>query len=285
MNKRNNNIKSIEIENDIEDINDIIDSDIDDTEIEVDTNITEEETFVPKFVSKHKQSGTHSLEHDIYFKGKIEILEDGEDTSTTYHNDNFEYEPGTMYYHETINNHDYIRESELKKKIYDILAEKTSIDFSSSRRKPSMIDFNNYFQIVYDGLERDKYSNVEIFNELAYYFSESIFNMLKLLEPKWRMKIFKELNDYVGDIPDSAMELLPKNLKIGTEIEFKFYDEDSQSVKLITGVVTEQNHQNRLYIINSYEKVYEVHIDAMTKIMNPARSKYNLKILDNIDFL
>jgi NAD kinase len=67
-------------------------------------------------------------------------------------------------------------------------------------------------------------SNIELFNELAVYFSDNLFNMFKLLDNSWRNLIINELQDHIGKNKNSK-EITNRNIYIGTEIEFVWYDD------------------------------------------------------------
>jgi hypothetical protein len=73
----------------------------------------------------------------------------------------------------------------------------------------------------------------------------------------------------------------------GTELEF--LEEDPTGIKEdlvhITGVVIEADYENSTFKVNSYEKIYDVELDKITKILNNTKFKYNLNKLNNIDFL
>jgi len=236
-------------------------------------------------VSKHKQSGKHSLQYDTIFKGKKDNIDEDTDTSTTYHNDSFNFDPSSNYHHETVNNHDYLRERKLKQKVYDILVEHTEINFMNNRRKPSRVDFNEYYRLLKENLEEDNFTSIEVFNELAYYFSDNLFNMFKLLEQEWINLIINELQDHIGKTPNNSKEVIPKNLSINSEIEFYTKDLSSGEEIIVTGIIKEQNHDDKTYTVDSYESVYEVHIDDIESILNNTKFKYNLNKLNNIDFL
>lgn len=313
-----------------------------------------------KQISKHKEFGKHALKEDIIFKGKKEDNPTEEDYTGIYFNESFNHDPKSMYYDETINNYDYTREKDLKEKVYKILLEKTELNFDNNRRKPSKIDFNSYYSLLRNELDNDKFSYTEIFNELAFYFSDKLLNMFKLLDNKWRQYIFNELHKHVGEIPENWNEIIPKNLTIGAEIEFEIdteveyteidkeilfsdsikleelynnyrdsetyssaakwsksiIDEDSGSMipilynydefvnllktddqwfnewsesiyepMLITGEITENNHDMKEYKVNSFEDIYIVPIECITKILNNRKYKYNLKKLSNLDIL
>jgi hypothetical protein len=53
----------------------------------------------------------------------------------------------------------------------------------------------------------------------------------------------------------------------------------------ITGDVIETDYDASTFKVNSYEKIYEVEINMITKILNNTKFKYNLNKLNNIDFL
>lgn len=251
----------------------------------VSESVEEINTKNEKIVSKHKQSGKHSLQYDTIFKGKKEEVTEDTDTSTTYHNDSFSHDPSSNYYHETINNHDYIRERELKQKIYDVLIEHTDINFMNNRRKPSKTDFNEYYRLLKDKLKEDNFTSTELFIELAYYFSDNLFNMFKLLEPNWRDLVIDELQEHIGKRPSNSKDVMAKNLSIDAEIEFYTTDPVSGDEIIVTGVIQEQHHEEGIYLVDSYESIHEVHIDDIVQILNNTKFKYNLNKLNNIDFL
>jgi len=237
----------------------------------------------PRILSKHKESGKHSLKYDSIFKGKKEEIEEDEYTSGYFNND-FSYDPQSSYYQETQNNSEYIRDKKLKEKVYEILVDETELNFMNNRRKPSKVDFNSYYKLLREGLSEDSFTSIQIFNELSYYFSDNLFNMFKLLSSKWRNMIINELQDHIGETPESAREIKPKNLTNGAEIEFEMEDEDGENRK-ITGVVLETNHEETEYEIDSYENVYIVPIECITRILNNQKFKYNLNKLNNLDIL
>lgn len=237
----------------------------------------------PKILSKHKESGKHSLKYDSIFKGKKEDLEDDEYTSGYFNND-FSYDPQSSYYQETQNNSEYVRDKKLKEKVYEILLEETDLNFMNNRRKPSKVDFNNYYKLLREELSEDSFTSIQIFNELAYYFSDNLFNMFKLLNSKWRNMIINELQEHIGETPESAKEIKPKNLTNGAEIEFEMGDGEG-GTKKITGIILEANHDEKEYEVDSYENIYIVPIEYITKILNNQKFKYNLNKLNNLDIL
>ncbi len=280
---------SVVISEDDEDKIDIVielsdddDEDLDIVEIKDDDidPIGEEEVVL----SKHKIQGKHSLKYDSIFKGKKEDAVE-EDTSSTssFFNDKFEVDKTSSFYSESHDNELYLRQKKIKERVYEILSNKTNLNFLNNRRKPSRIDFNNYYTLLTEELVIDRFTNVELFNELAVYFSDNLFNMFKLLDNKWRNLIINELQDHIGK-NSSSKEITNRNIYLGTEIEFNHQDILGE-VKLFTGVVVDADYQNSLFKIDSYENIYEIDISSIVKILNNTKFKHNLNKLDNIDFL
>ena len=260
---------------------DIIEIDDDDLNLEP---IPEEN---PVVLSKHTLQGKHSLKYDSIFKGKKEdpLSEDDIDIVAN-RNENFEVDKSSHYWYESVDNENYIKQKRIKEKVYQVLDEHTDINFLNNRRKPSKSDFNHYYYLLKTHLYGESFTNVELFNELAVYFSDNLFNMFKLLDNKWRNMIISELQDHVGK-QNYSTEIRNRNIYEGTEIEF--LEEDPAGIKTelvhITGVVIEADYQNSIFKVNSYEKIYEVDIKYITKILNNTKFKYNLNKLNNIDFL
>jgi hypothetical protein len=184
------------------DVNDILSDDGDDIDIvieiseEVEIEITKssEDDVV---LSKHKVQGKHSLKYDSIFKGKKEEKLE-EDYSGMYFNEKFEVDKASFFYVESFDNESYIRQKNVKEKVYNVLLKHTSINFLNNRRKPSKSDFNHYYFLLKTHLENDGFTNVELFNELSVYFSDNLFNMFKLLYNKWRNLIIVELQYHIG---------------------------------------------------------------------------------------
>jgi hypothetical protein len=234
--------------------------------------------------SKHQQEGKHRLEYDIIFKGKKEEVNEEDDYIPTYQ-DNFQYDPASTVYEEAYNNDDFRRRKKVKEKVYEVIKEKTDINLETSRRKPSRVDFNKYFVLLKKECSEDNFSNVEIFNELAVYFSDNLFSIFKLLDNEWRNLIIKELQDHIGKIPEDSKDVTVKNLKEGSEIEFVDYDELDEEEKLITGIILEYDPIEKIFKVDSFENIYLIKIENITKILNNRKFKYNLNKLNNIDFL
>ena len=257
----------------------ISDEDVDNTEV------AEEPSEEEVILSKHKVQGKHSLKYDSIFKGKKDekLEEDGGDHTAMYFNEKFEVDKSSFFYVESYDNEFYIRQKTVKERVYNVLLSHTSINFLNNRRKPSKSDFNNYYHLLKANLEEDGFTNVELFNELSVYFSDNLFNMFKLLDNKWRNLIIVELQDHIGKNTNSK-EITNRNIYIGTELEFSHKDTLGIE-KVFTGVVQEADYDNSIFKIDSFEKIYEVHINAIIKILNNTKFKYNLNKLNNIDFL
>ena len=109
------------------------------------------------------------------------------------------------------NQENYIKEKRIKERVYEVLANHTDINFLNNRRKPSRADFNNFYYLLKTNLQDDNFTNIEIFNELAVYFSDNLFNMFKLLDNKWRNMIIQELQEHIGKQPYSE-EIMNRNI-------------------------------------------------------------------------
>lgn len=264
----------IMIEIDDEDLN------LDDDELK--SSNDDDESIV---LSKHKMEGKHSLKYDSIFKGKKEtpMDEDELDGFAYYHKESIEVDKSSNYYFESIDNESYVRSKLVKEKVYTILCEQTELNFMNNRRKPSRADFNTYYNLLKVQLEEESFTNVELFNELAVYFSDNLFNMFKLLDNKWRNLIINELQEHIGKNQNSN-EVMNRNIYEGTEIEFVQDDGWGHRVS-ITGVVLETYYETSEFKVDSYERIYFIHISEITKILNNTKFKHNLNKLNNIDFL
>lgn len=279
-----------DIDDDSFDINSDDDSDdvieIDDEDINALSSMDNESSVDEAVLSKHTIEGKHSLKYDSIFKGRKEdpLSEDDLDGTVMYFNETFEVDKGSAYWTESIDNENYIKNKLVKEKVYDILDQHTNINFLNNRRKPSKDDFNNYFYLLKVHLKDEGFTNTELFNELAVYFSDNLFNMLKLLDNKWKNSIIAELMDHIGK-QSYSNEVLNRNIYEGTEIEFIWHDELTDSEMLITGVIEEAYYKESEYKVNSYENIYNIHLSDITKILNNTKFKHNLNKLNNIDFL
>jgi hypothetical protein len=269
----------IDLEIDMDDI------DIDDIDDEIVDKVEEEDEGI--ILSKHKIEGKHSLKYDSIFKGKKEEPVDEDDTSdlySGYYKETIEVDRGSNYHLESMDNELYVRSKLVKERVYDILNEHTTINFLNNRRKPSRVDFNNYYILLKTKLKDESFTNIELFNELSVYFSDNLFNMFKLLDNKWRNTIIIELQDHIGR-NNNSKDVTNRNIYEGTELEFFWIDNITEEEKIITGVVIETDYINSKFKIDSYENVYQVNIKQITKILNNTKFKHNLNKLNNIDFL
>lgn len=141
--------------------------------------------------NKHKQEGKHRLKEDTIFKGK------NDKKSEEYEEYGFEENND---YNDIINFFDYesveysnsVEQNNLTKDVYELLKDKTNIDFTQNRRKPNKETFNQYYNLLVKELGF-KYSKSEMFVELSFYFTDNIFNMYKLLDKNSATIIIKEL--------------------------------------------------------------------------------------------
>jgi hypothetical protein len=276
------------LDDDDSDLDIIIEIDEDELDLTKDDNIIQETTEEDDSIvlSKHKIEGKHSLKYDSIFKGKKEDPVDDEeslDGFSGYYKDTIEVDKSSSYHTESIDNETYIRAKLVKERVYEILKENTTINFLNNRRKPSRNDFNTYYTILKSNLKTESFTNIELFNELAVYFSDNLFNMFKLLDNNWRNLIISELQDHIGKNANSK-EITNRNIYVGTELEFMWEDEFGEDM-IITGVVLECDYDNSMFKIDSYENIYELEINKITKILNNTKFKYNLNKLNNIDFL
>ena len=280
---------AIEIDDDsIEIVIEIDEEDLVDEAFDIGVDVKDEDTeFLDEediTLSKHKIQGKHSLKYDSIFKGKKEepLADDEFETTSTYFNENFEVDKGSLYWFESIDNENYIKEKRIKEKVYEVLSNYTDLNFLNNRRKPSKSDFNNYYFLLKTNLKDESFSNVELFNELAVYFSDNLGNMFKLLDNKWREDIINELRVHIGK-HNLNPEVNMRNLTKGTEVEFEWVSDESDDIKIITGVI--QDKEDNIIIVDSYEKIYYLELDQIRKILNNSKFKNNLSKLDNIDFL
>lgn len=273
----------LEDDSDMDIIIEIDEDELELTEKDEPKQTTEEDESI--VLSKHKIEGKHSLKYDSIFKGKKEenTEDDSLDGYVNYRKDSIEVDKSSSYHTESIDNEAYVRAKLVKERVYDVLKQNTTINFLNNRRKPSRVDFNNYYSLLKGNLKDESFTNIELFNELAIYFSDNLFNMFKLLDNKWRNLIISELQDHIGKNQNSK-EITNRNIYEGTEIEFIWIDEFEEE-KLITGVVMETDYESSLFKVDSYENIYEVELEQITKILNNTKFKYNLNKLNNIDFL
>ncbi len=179
-----------------DDVNDDVDIIGEDSSENVNEDIDDETVYFKFDTTSHKLEGKHRLKRDTIFYGKLD--ESGDDSSF------YEYPSERNILFEVHNKNDESEEQkQLKVDIYNILKDNTDINFMSNRRKPNKQSFNDYYDILLNNLSK-KYTKSEIFVELAYYFTDHIFNMYKLLYPEHATDIIKELRDkgYLSELDD-----------------------------------------------------------------------------------
>jgi hypothetical protein len=264
-----------------------LDIELDDIELDsvnddvLDEEGTEEESEV--VLSKHQIQDKHRLKYDSIFKGKKEDPMDDFEMMTSGFNETFEVDRQSNYWFESIDNENYVRDKQVKEKVYEVLRNNTDLNFQNNRRKPSKVDFNNYYSLLKNHLSGDNFTNVELFVELSVYFSDNLFNMFRLMDSKWKNMIVAELQNHIGK-QSYSNEIMNRNIYVGTEIEFVTKDLKGDHIH-VTGVVVETNYQESRYNVNSYEKIYDVHLSDITKILKNTKFRYNLTKLSNVDFL
>jgi len=234
-------------------------------------------------VSKHAEEGKHRLKYDTIFKGKKDNITPDDELEEHINYENLEVDRSSTYWFESQDNENYIREKKVKERIYKVLSQKTDLNFVNNRRKPSRVDFNNYYYILKTSLVDEGFTNVEIFNELSVYFSDNLFNMFKLLDNKWRNLIIQELQDHIGK-RNYSKDIEWRNIFIGTEVEFLWIDPSGNEIK-ITGAVIEKSEGEDYLKVDSYERYYILKLGDIIRILNNTKFKNNLNKLNNLDFL
>lgn len=144
-------------------------------------------------LNKHKRDGVHALKQDTIFSNSNDKKEKPEETNDN-NIANYKLEIGSLFEFESRHNDMYVNQKELSNDVYDILLEKTDIDFSSNRRKPNKQMFNVYYMLLVKEL-RLKYTYSELFVELSFFFTDNIFNMFKLLDKDSATIIIRELKN------------------------------------------------------------------------------------------
>lgn len=138
-----------------------------------------------------RMKSKHALAHDSIFKGKL----DKDREESTPAPVSVEVVSNSRHFDELYNSDEMTRLQELEVIIHDILSESTDLDILANRRKPSKEDFNQYYELIVSRLDRIYYSKSEIFVTLSFYFSENLFNMMRLLDRRNLMPIIQELDE------------------------------------------------------------------------------------------
>jgi hypothetical protein len=263
----------------------ILDSLLDDTQAQIELDAQDVQAQMEDNIialSQHSLQNKHTLKHDSIFKGKKEVYSEEDAICEYYRPETYDIDEGSNSWSESMDNENYIRAKFLEEKIHHILTTETEINLKSERRNPGKAVFNGYYSLVVDRLSLDGYSHTEIFNSLSVYFSENLFNMYKLLHNKWRMLIYKELENHIGTTKRSDA-VQRKNLDVGSEIEFIHHTESS--TMRIAGVIIQENHEECDYVVNSYQKIYHVDLEDIVRIIDNTKFRFNLDKLNYVDFI
>lgn len=164
----------------------------------VEEELTEKEQLDLNFyelnTNKHRREGKHSLKRDTILKGKVQKVEEEDDTEKMKYNSVDKIDSASIYEFEYRSNEEYTHQKGLSNDIYAILRDDIKLNFNINRKKPKKETFNKYYEVIIQKIGK-KYTKSEIFVELAYYFTDSIFNCFKLLNKDYSLDIIKELKD------------------------------------------------------------------------------------------
>ena len=185
-----------DIEEEKESINNSIN--FDDSESELDV-------YFKYGTNNHKLDGKHSLKRDTILNGKLteemDIEDEGQPAHSSfimefdlYDTGDIPIERGSIFEEESRNAESVQTKRKLSEDVYHLLKNNTELDFRSNRRKPNKSTFNNYYKMLLANIDK-QYTKSEIFVELAYYFTDNIFNMYKLLDKKYATTIIMELRE------------------------------------------------------------------------------------------
>lgn len=189
---------------DEEDVDDIVDEEesIDNT-INYDDSESELDVYFKYGTNNHKLDGKHSLKRDTILNGKLSETTDVEDDGNSqfglmefdiHDSGEIPIERGSIFEEESRNAEDSQNKRKLAEDVYYLLKNNTDLDFRSNRRKPNKATFNNYYKMLLCNIDQ-QYTKNEIFVELAYYFTDNIFNMYKLLDKKYATAIIREIKE------------------------------------------------------------------------------------------
>lgn len=183
------------------------DTDIDDKEEIVINNInyndddvaeSELDIYFKYGTNNHKLDGKHKLKRDTIFNGKVDMPSENEDEAQLYGSEFDGYDSHidhmSTFEEDSRNATELHNRKRLSEDVYYLLKENTDLDFNSNRRKPNKATFNNYYKMLLMNID-SQYTKSEIFVELAYYFTDNIFNMYKLLDKKYATTIILELRE------------------------------------------------------------------------------------------
>lgn len=194
-----------------DEIKSIIEEEDDESDEEITNNIdldeseSELDTWFKYGTNNHKLDGKHSLKRDTILNGRLndensDVLDDDHNISGSiieldaYDTGDIPIEKGSVFEEESKRGDDIQSKRRLSQDVYELLKKNTDLDFRANRRKPNKATFNNYYKMLLINIDK-QYTKCDIFVELAYYFTDNIFNMYKLLDKKYATAIIKELRE------------------------------------------------------------------------------------------
>jgi hypothetical protein len=138
------------------------------------------------------QNSKHTLKYDSIFKGAKNNDTEYESTPAPL---SMDVHQRSRHYDEIFNSEDSDRLMRLEQQIHEILIEHTDLKIMDNRRKPSKDDYNYFYDLLLSKLDMIIYTRAEIFVILSYYFSENLFNMMRLLDRRHLLPIIEELDE------------------------------------------------------------------------------------------
>jgi hypothetical protein len=171
--------------------------------INYDESESELDTWFKYGTNNHKLDGKHSLKRDTILNGRLNDDSDIIDEEhvgmpymefESYESGDIPIEKGSIFEEESRRGDEVQSKRRLAQDVYELLKENTDLDFRANRRKPNKTTFNNYYKMLLANIDK-QYTKCDIFVELAYYFTDNIFNMYKLLDKKYATTIIKELRE------------------------------------------------------------------------------------------
>jgi len=187
------------VDDDVEDVDDEDEKESINNSINYDEAESELDVYFKYGTNNHKLDGKHSLKRDTILNGKLTEGNDIDDTTQMHEFElhdtgDIPIERGSMFEEESKHAEDVQVKRKLAEDVYYLLKNNTELDFRSNRRKPNKATFNNYYKMLLANIDK-QYTKSEIFVELAYYFTDNIFNMYKLLDKKYATTIIMELRE------------------------------------------------------------------------------------------
>lgn len=229
-----------------------------------------------------KDSRDHTLKHDSIFKGAKETL-DPEEQEQEIVDDR-----RSVIMCESGDDEEYMHKKRLTEAVYRVLSTRTDMVFTTDitqlkpRRKPSKECFNQYYEILVNELRAEKFTYCELLTELSVYFSEKLDSMLKSLNAEWRNYIFAELETHQGKSRNKT-EITNRNLVEGTEIEFIDKEPHTNREMQITGIITSCDYAEQTFVVNSFERIWTIHISQITQIILNDKIDRKINALKSLD--